>query len=69
LEEIKTILKYCSYIDFETALGWATLNGAKALGWQQKFGTLEVGKTPGLVHISHTENGSITEKSTARRVR
>lgn len=68
LEEIKTILKYCSYLSFETVLNWATINGAKALGWQQKFGTLELGKTPGIVHINHTENKSITDKSQARRI-
>ena len=33
LEEMKTILKYQSYINFEQVLQWATINGAKALSW------------------------------------
>jgi len=68
LEEIKTILKYCSYIDFETVLTWATTNGAKALGWQEKFGTLAIGKSPGIVFINNTNGNSITQQSEARRI-
>lgn len=48
LEEMKTIAKYQSYVDFETMLRWATLNGAEALGFEKDLGSMEVGKTPGL---------------------
>ncbi|HMO40352.1 MAG TPA: amidohydrolase family protein [Saprospiraceae bacterium] len=48
LEEIKTIARYQSYVPFETLLRWATLNGAEALGFEADFGSIEVGKTPGL---------------------
>jgi len=48
LDEMKTISKYQSYIPFETLLRWATLNGAEALGYDEKIGSIEVGKTPGL---------------------
>ena len=48
LEEMKTIARYQSYVDFETLLRWATLNGAEALGFADELGSIEVGKTPGL---------------------
>jgi len=48
LEEMKTILKYQSYVPFETVLQWATLNGALALGFQKDLGSLEYGKAPGI---------------------
>jgi len=48
LEEMRTILRFQSYLDFETVLKWATLNGAQALGFEADLGSLEVGKTPGI---------------------
>ena len=51
-EEIKTIKKYQSYIPLETILTWATLNGAKALGFDDRLGSFEKGKTPGIIHIT-----------------
>lgn len=68
LDEIKTILKYQSYLDFETTLKWATLNGAKALGFDTDLGSFELGKKPGVVCLNHIENGNITVKTTAKRI-
>lgn len=68
LEEMKTILKYQSYLDFETVLKWATLNGAKALGFENNLGTIEIGKTPGLVLIQNMENGKLTDKSKSCKI-
>ncbi|MFN8295472.1 MAG: amidohydrolase family protein [Chitinophagales bacterium] len=68
LEEMKTILKYQSYLDFETVLQWATINGAKALGFADTLGTIDVGKTPGLVLISTMENGKLTEQSVSKKI-
>jgi len=48
LEEMKTIAKFQSYIDLETLLRWATLNGAEALGMSDTLGSFEIGKTPGM---------------------
>lgn len=48
LEEMKTIARYQSYVPFETMLRWATLNGAEALGFDDKLGSIEAGKKPGL---------------------
>ena len=51
LEEMKTIARYQSYVPFTSLLQWATLNGAQALGFEDTLGSLEVGKTPGIVLI------------------
>lgn len=48
LEEMKTIQKYQSYVPFSTLLSWATINGAEALGYDDRLGSIEVGKAPGL---------------------
>lgn len=49
LEELKTIHRYQSYVPFLTVLRWATRNGAEALGYEAELGTLEIGKTPGVL--------------------
>lgn len=51
LEEMKTIQKYQSYVSFELLIQWATLNGAEALSYDDRLGSLEVGKTPGINQI------------------
>jgi len=48
LEEMKTIARYQSYVPFDTLIRWATLNGAEALGFEEKLGSFEVGKRPGI---------------------
>ncbi|MFN8261545.1 MAG: amidohydrolase family protein [Chitinophagales bacterium] len=68
LEEMKTILKYQSYLDLETVLQWATLNGARALGFANVLGSIETGKTPGLVLIENMENGKLTPQSKSRKI-
>jgi cytosine/adenosine deaminase-related metal-dependent hydrolase len=68
LEEMKTILKYQSYLDFETVLNWATINGAKALGFDAILGSIEIGKTPGLVLIENMENGKLTNFSSSKKI-
>jgi cytosine/adenosine deaminase-related metal-dependent hydrolase len=69
LEEMKTILRYQSYLDFETVLQWATLNGAKALSWDNVLGSLEPGKQPGLLLIENVEGEKVlNEDSTVKRI-
>ncbi len=69
LEEMKTIARFQSYVPFETLLQWATLNGAQALGFDDTLGSLEVGKTPGLVLLQGLgANGTLTQTATAKRV-
>ncbi len=67
LDEMKVIEKN-SDISFGELLKWATLNGAKALKLDSKFGSIKEGKTPGLNLISDFdfENMKLTEKSKVR---
>lgn len=53
LEEMRTIARYQSYVPFEAMLRWATLNGAEALGFEDTLGSLEVGKTPGILLLEN----------------
>ena len=48
LEEMKIIQQRAPDISLETLLRWATLNGAKALGFDSFCGSFEKGKTPGV---------------------
>ncbi len=51
-EEIKTIRKNFPGISLGTVLQWATINGARALGIQNTFGSFEEGKKPGIVLLT-----------------
>jgi cytosine/adenosine deaminase-related metal-dependent hydrolase len=64
LDEMKVISKNTD-ISFSEMLKWATLNGAKALRVDNKFGSIKEGKTPGLNLISEFdfENMRLKEKS------
>lgn len=67
-EEVKTIMKYQSYVPLEEILKWATLHGALALGFDHSLGSIEKGKAPGLVLLTHNENGEVDYHSEAVRV-
>jgi aminodeoxyfutalosine deaminase len=69
LEEMKTILRYQSYLDFETVLRWATFNGAMALSWENVLGSFEVGKQPGVLLIEDLEGPNyLAAASTVKRL-
>ena len=57
LEEMKSIARFQSYVPFETILKWATLNGAEALGFEADLGSIEAGKTPGILLLSNANAG------------
>jgi len=59
-EEMKTIQKYQSQVDFDTLLQWATINGAKALSYDDQMGSIQVGKTPGILHVATPYVGGST---------
>lgn len=48
VDEINTILNHFPEIHFTECLQWATKNGAKALGIDQRYGSFEEGKHPGV---------------------
>jgi imidazolonepropionase-like amidohydrolase len=52
LDEIKTIRKNFPEIPLQELLGWATINGAKALEMDDQSGSFEKGKKPGIVLIN-----------------
>lgn len=66
LSEMKAIAKYQSYIDFETMLQWATLNGAKALGFEEDLGSFDIGKTPGVNLLNLKKDRKISERTKLR---
>lgn len=69
LEEIKTIKRYQSFIPTATLLQWATLNGAKALGWERDLGSIEAGKQCGINLLRGLDaNLELTEQTTVCRI-
>jgi cytosine/adenosine deaminase-related metal-dependent hydrolase len=63
LDEIKTISKYFPTIPLTEQLKWGTLNGAKALGFDKRYGSFEKGKQPGIILISGVYENKITSLS------
>lgn len=55
LDEMKTIQNNFPELSLEQLLLFATINGAKALGFEKDFGTIEIGKKPGLNYISNID--------------
>ncbi|MEY4935196.1 MAG: hypothetical protein RIS64_1555 [Bacteroidota bacterium] len=68
LEEMKTIQKYQSYITTDVLMRWATLNGAKALGFDDTLGSIEVGKTPGLNLLNLDENRLLNQNTVVKKL-
>ena len=69
LDEIKTIQQHLPQIPLDELLGWATLNGAKALQMDKGIGSFEKGKKPGIVLIEGLSNGNkVTESISSRRI-
>jgi cytosine/adenosine deaminase-related metal-dependent hydrolase len=58
VKEIQSIHQYFPAISLETSLQWATINGAKALRWDNEMGSFEKEKKPGVVLISNDLNES-----------
>lgn len=59
--EMAAIRKSFPHIEIATLLQWATLNGAKALQWDNEIGSFEKGRRPGVVLLQN-------DLSTSRRV-
>jgi cytosine/adenosine deaminase-related metal-dependent hydrolase len=68
LDELKTIQTNSPAIALQELLSWGTINGAKALRMDEKLGSFEKGKQPGVVLIEKVKSGKIVKSSTARRV-
>jgi cytosine/adenosine deaminase-related metal-dependent hydrolase len=61
-KEMASVQKHFPQIPEETILQWATLNGAKALGWKDELGSFEKGKKPGVVLLNsiYSSSGILT---------
>jgi aminodeoxyfutalosine deaminase len=57
-KEIQALVKAAPNLSLDYALQMATLNGAKALQWDDELGSFEKGKTPGVVLMNHDFSGS-----------
>jgi cytosine/adenosine deaminase-related metal-dependent hydrolase len=53
LEEMKTIQRHFPKISLQELVDWGTINGAKALGFDDCLGSLQKGKKPGLNLITN----------------
>jgi cytosine/adenosine deaminase-related metal-dependent hydrolase len=69
LDEIKTIQNHLPEIPLEELLGWATINGAKALQMEKALGSFEKGKKPGVVLIEGlSKENKVIESTSSRRI-
>lgn len=68
IEELKTIHTHFNMIPLEEMIRWATINGAELFGLDKEIGTIEVGKTPGIILIENADlqNLKLTEKSNVK---
>ena len=62
-------LKMFHGVPLAELLQWATINGAKALGIEDKYGTIEVGKRSGIVNLTGVNLDDFTLTSASRAVR
>jgi cytosine/adenosine deaminase-related metal-dependent hydrolase len=67
LEEMMILQEQCG-IPFEKLITWATINGAKALGFEKQTGSIQIGKKPGVNLISNFNftSKTLTTKSTIK---
>jgi cytosine/adenosine deaminase-related metal-dependent hydrolase len=68
LDELKTIQKHNPQIPLDEMLGWATLNGARALQMDKHLGSFETGKKPGVVLIENIGDGQDLNTATSKRI-
>ena len=68
LSELKTIHEHFPSLPLTQTIKWATLNGAKFLGIDTDFGSIEKGKTPGLNLITDTKGLELTTRSGVKKL-
>jgi cytosine/adenosine deaminase-related metal-dependent hydrolase len=68
LDELKSIHNHFPAIQLSELLTWATVNGAKALKMEERLGSFEKGKQPGVVLLEGVNEGKLTKQSTAKRI-
>ncbi len=68
LSEMKHIQQAFSDISLRELVQWATINGARFLRIDDVYGSLEVGKKPGLNLITNVEDHKLSASSTVKRI-
>ncbi len=68
LSELKVLHEYFPKLAFSETIRWATLNGAKFLGIDKTYGSLEKGKKPGLNLITYTNDLQLTRNSGVKKL-
>lgn len=65
LDELKTLQNHFPQFTLEEMIRWATINGARALGEEERFGRIEPGTRPGLLLIGDADlvNMRLTDES------
>jgi aminodeoxyfutalosine deaminase len=58
VKEVAAIREHFPGIALNTVLQWATINGARALRWDDQLGSFEKGKTPGVVLLANDLSAS-----------
>jgi cytosine/adenosine deaminase-related metal-dependent hydrolase len=68
LDEMKTIMRHFPDIPQTEILQWATINGAKALELDDRLGSFEPGKQPGIVLIENLDGEKPGSGSSAKKI-
>jgi cytosine/adenosine deaminase-related metal-dependent hydrolase len=72
LEEIRTLHRHFPELTLEDMLGWATRNGAAALGCSGRFGSFEKGSRPGILRLAVSKDAAgglrLTEQGRPERL-
>jgi cytosine/adenosine deaminase-related metal-dependent hydrolase len=66
--ELKTLHANFPELSLTKTIAWATLNGAKFLSIDERYGSIEKGKKPGLNLITNTKELKLTENSNVRKI-
>jgi cytosine/adenosine deaminase-related metal-dependent hydrolase len=62
LQELLTLKKHFSHLQWEDMLCWATYNGAVALGMEEHIGSIRPGLRPGILHLPELEVAGSVER-------
>lgn len=68
LSELIVIKEHFPSLSLIETIRWATINGARFLGIDHKYGSIEPGKTPGLNLITNTDGLELTAGSEVRKL-
>lgn len=68
LDELKTIQQHHPEIPVSEMLGWATINGARALQMDKHLGSFEVGKKPGVVLIKGVDTVNNLKHASSHKI-